>query len=89
MAKIPNQETNLDLKHYLETDHLWVEPGTLSLNPTNEPVLEVSKEAALPGWEESLGETGYMYMYGWVPSLFTWNYHNTVNQLYPNTKYKV
>ena len=21
----------------------------------------------------SLGENGYMYMYGWVPSLFTWN----------------
>jgi len=26
------------------------------------------------------GENGYMYMYGWVLSLFTWNYHNTVNQ---------
>ena len=23
-----------------------------------------------------LWENGYMYMYGWVPSLFTWNYHN-------------
>ena len=32
---------------------------------------------------------GYMYMHGWVPLLFTWNYHNTVNQLYPNTKEKV
>ena len=20
-----------------------------------------------------------MYMYGWVPLLFTWSYHNTVN----------
>ena len=29
-----------------------------------------------PGWEGSLGENGYMYMYGWVPSLFTWNYHS-------------
>ena len=32
-----------------------------------------------PGWEGSLGENGYMkwmdtYMYGWVSSLFTWNY---------------
>ena len=26
-----------------------------------------------------LGENGYMYMYGWVPSLFIWNYHNIVN----------
>ena len=34
-----------------------------------------------PGWEGSLGENGYMYMYGWVPSLFTWNFHNIVNQL--------
>ena len=42
-----------------------------------------------PGWERSLGENGYMYIYGWVPSLFTWNYHNIVNQLYPNTKLKV
>ena len=30
-----------------------------------------------------------MYMYGWVPSLFSRNYHNIVNRLYPNTKYKV
>ena len=34
-----------------------------------------------PGWEGSLGENGYMYMYGWIPSLFIWNYHNIVNQL--------
>ena len=26
-----------------------------------------------PGWEESLGENGYMYMYSWVPLLSTWN----------------
>ena len=24
-----------------------------------------------PGWERGLGENGYMYMYGWVPLLFT------------------
>ena len=24
-----------------------------------------------PGWEGNLGENGYMYMYGKVPSLFT------------------
>ena len=34
----------------------------------------------------SLGENRYMCMYGWVPSLFTWNYYNIVNWLYPNTK---
>ena len=27
------------------------------------------------------GENGYMYVYGWVPSRFTWNYHNIVNWL--------
>ena len=25
-----------------------------------------------------LGENGYMYMYGWIPLLFTWNYYNIV-----------
>ena len=29
----------------------------------------------------ALGKNGYMYVYGWVPLLFTWNYHNLVNQL--------
>ena len=41
------------------------------------------------GWERTLYENGYRYMYGWAPSLFTWNYHNTVIQLYPNTKQKI
>ena len=41
------------------------------------------------GWDGDLGENGYMYMYGWVFSLSTWNYHNVVNWLYPNTKQKV
>ena len=31
-----------------------------------------------PRWEGSLGENGHMYIYGWVPSLFTWNYHSIV-----------
>ena len=39
-----------------------------------------------PGWEQGLGGNRYMYLYGYVPSQFTWNYHNIVNQLYPNTK---
>ena len=34
-----------------------------------------------PGWEEHLGENGCMYMYGWIFSPFTWNYHNVVNRL--------
>ena len=37
----------------------------------------------------SLGKNGYMCLYGWVPSLFTWNNHNVVNRLYSNTKSKI
>ena len=40
------------------------------------------------GWTWSLGENGCMYMYGWVPSLFTWNDHSIVNRLYSRTKWK-
>ena len=29
------------------------------------------------------GENGYMYAYGWVPLLCTWNYHNIVNGYIP------
>ena len=39
-----------------------------------------------PGWEGSLGENEYMYMYGLVALLWAWNYGNTVNQLYSNKK---
>ena len=41
-----------------------------------------------PGWEGSLGENGYMCMYGWVPLLFSWKDHNIVNWLYCNIKLK-
>ena len=34
-----------------------------------------------PGWEGNLEEDGYMYMYGRVPLLATWNYHNIVCEL--------
>ena len=46
------------------------------------------REPPLPGWGGSLRESGYMYMYGWVPLLSTWNYHNIVTWLYPSTKLK-
>jgi len=41
-----------------------------------------------PRGEGSLGENGHMYVYGWVSSLFPWNYHNIVNRLYSNTNTK-
>ena len=34
-----------------------------------------------PGWEGNLEKNGYIYLYGWVPLLFTWTCHNTVNGL--------
>ena len=37
-------------------------------------------------WREVWGKNGYMYMYGWVLLLFTWNYGNVVNWLYSNIK---
>ena len=40
-----------------------------------------------PGWDGILEKNGHMYMYGWVPLLFIWNYHNIVNRIYPNTKF--
>ena len=42
-----------------------------------------------PGWEGSLVENGYRYVYGWVTLLCTWNYYNIVNWLYANIKLKV
>ena len=43
---------------------------------TNKDLLYSTRKSAQcyvqPGWEGSLGENGYMCMYGWVPSLF-WN----------------
>ena len=34
-------------------------------------------------------KNAYMNMYGWVPSVVTWNYPNMVNWLYSNTKEKI
>ena len=39
-----------------------------------------------PGYKKSVRKTGYMYIYGWVPLLSFWNYHNFVNWLYPSIK---
>ena len=36
-----------------------------------------------PAGERSLGEKGFMRMYGWVLSLFTWDCHNIVKRLLP------
>ena len=45
----------------------------------------------VPAWmQASLEENGYMYMRGWVPSLFIWNYHDIVCELaIPQYKTKI
>ena len=30
------------------------------------------------GWKGDLGENGCMYIYGWILSLFAWNYHKII-----------
>ena len=30
------------------------------------------------GWKGDLGENGCIYMYGWILSLFAWNYHKII-----------
>ena len=42
-----------------------------------------------PGREGGLGKNMYMYLYGWVPLLFTWNYYSIVNWLHLSKKWKV
>ena len=46
-----------------------------------DPLHSTGNSAQWYGWHGSLGENEYMYMYGWVLWLFTWNYHNIVNWL--------
>lgn len=38
--------------------------------------------------EGNWGDNGYVYVHGWGPLLFTGNYHNMVNWLWPNKKLK-
>ena len=39
-------------------------------------------------WWQGTGKDAYVYMYGWMPSHFNWNYY-VVNRLYLNIKWKV
>ena len=46
-----------------------------------------SAQCIAAAWMEGdLGESGHMCVYGWVLSLSTRNYHNTVDQLHSNAK---
>ena len=41
-------------------------------------VLLYSSVLCVVGMGDEFGEDGYIYMYGWVPLLLTWNCHNTI-----------
>ena len=61
----------------------WITSKDLLYNTQN------SAQCFVPPCREvGLRKNGYMCMYAWAPSLFTWNYHSIVNQLYPNIKFK-
>ena len=87
-------------EHFLYTQGgtVWTERWSISVNDLllfkksfswKDLLYSIGNSAqcyVVAGMGGELGENGYMYMYGWVPLLFTWNYHNIANQLYPNTK---
>ena len=57
----------------------WIANKNLSYSTWN------SAQCYVPVWM-AVGRMDTMYIYGWVPSLYTWNYHNIVNWLYLKTK---
>ena len=65
--------------HKFLTWGVWREVARLASRPCRRR--RPSSPRWRPEWEGSLGGNGYMYMYGWVPLLSTWNYHNIVNWL--------
>ena len=65
---------------------LHVHTAIFKMDNQQGPTYCVAQETLLnvrwqPRTEGSLGENGYMYVYGWVSLLSTWNYPNIVNQL--------
>ena len=78
MGKAPHRELGMDMYTVLYLK--WI---TRTYGIAHRTLLSVMWQ---PGQEGSLGENWYICTYGWVPSLFTWNYHNIVNWLYFSTK---
>ena len=37
---------------------------------------------------KNLKKSGYMYVHNWFTSLYSWNEHNIVDQLYSNKNFK-
>ena len=60
---------------YTLLDSKWITNKDLLYSTWN------SIQCYVPAWMRGGFENEYVYVYGWVPSLLTWNYHNIVNQL--------
>ena len=87
----PNTPPETSVGRWVETVNTATKRHFICIT-NKDPVQHVEhllKVMLQPGWEGSLGENGYTYMYWWVPLLFTWDSLNIVNQLYLNTKLKV
>ena len=62
----------------------WITNKDLLYSP------EDSAQCYVTAWMVGrLRENGSVHMNGWVPLLFTWNYHNIVNWPYSNTKFNI
>ena len=61
-------------------------------NPMDRGAWQATVHKVEKSWTDWMTNTftfRYIYLYGWVPLLFTWNYHNIVNhKLYSNIKKK-
>ena len=82
MEKLPN---NYNLSTWCQ----GTDSNYFRLNLAKKFTVLASEINPLPVRQGSWGKNGYMYMYGWVPSLFTWNCHNIAIRWYPNKKQKV
>ena len=73
---------------YIHPSHTAVFKIDQQQGPTVQPRELCSMLCGSLGGKGVWGDNGHGYMYGWVPSLFTWNYHNIVHWLYSNKKLK-
>ena len=78
--------------------HIWASPVVLVVKNLPANAGDKRDVGLIPGPAEDPLEEGmqptpvflpgksHMNIYDWISSLFTWNYHNFVNQLCTNTK---
>ena len=87
----------IDTKHTQQTWANWIKRFINRIRQHDQDGHSTNKDLLYSTWnfaqcyvsawmDRNLEENGYMCVYGWVPLLLPWNYHNIVNWLYPNTK---